>query len=702
MERNNSTASDIARILCAVAVIAMALISFIVYKASIASMLIFVFFFVFYVQLPGFLVTGLIKADYGHLSAKLLISSFAGWALSVALYFITDLIGTNILLYCAGPLLSILYLYMLYNKRLEPSLYGKLKPSKRSAAFCIAIVILMAYIFLNTQFVYLSPEYSQNIMTRIDKAYQSGMIGSLSHGYPLKNPWVYGIIGHYHLFTHMMLSEMISIFGLTPDFLAMSASPYLSVYFIGLSFYAMFRHFCRRDDRAGLYTLSVLLSNMFIARTPVSSYLFRVLLINDNHGGFGISCLIACVIMTDIYFKDKRSVLKDRLPLLALAAVFYILLTGIKAPVAVVLIGGVIGTWLLGLILRQIRFKESFPFVISAVIGFTLVFTLLIGSNNATEAGDSSMFRFGKMTNICFWKDGLIAALKSIGIPSQIRLLAILAVFFLFYFTIYALPFAFGYVREFCLVISKKKPFSFAVVLIYAAALVGFVLMMFLNYNGHSQVYFGTVTTTFAPLIAFRFFEDFLDMRSKAMKVTCKACTVWFFTVIIATSVTLAIDMKDMLPEAAAHADPTTEYNPYMCLSADEYEATQWLKNNTPEDSVIATQMYASVPKEDYEYDLRWNNCHFMYATYSDRQFYLEGSGFSLEDSQADLRLEMIKNTDALYDPDNEERGDKARSLGVTHVMVTKKIYPTPDLSSGDYKLVFSNDDIDIYEVAAS
>ena len=701
MNRNDSIAAIVIRLLCAVAVTAMALISFIVYKANAAHMLIFVFFFVFYVQLPGFLVTGLIDADFRHLSERLLVSSFAGWALAVAVYFIAALTGARILLYCAGPLLSLLYLYMLYSRRLEPALYRKFRPRKVSAAFCVMVVILMAYIFLNTQFIYLSPEYSQNTMISIDKAYQGGLINALSHGYPINSPWVYGVTEYYHIFTQALLSVPLSLFGLTADFLILSASPYLSVYFISLSFYAMFRHFCRRSDRAGLYTLSVVLSNMFIARTPVSSYLFRILFVNDNHGGFAISCLIACLIMTDIFFRPASRASGDRLRLLAFTAALYILLTGIKAPVALVLVGGVIGTWLLGLILRQITFRESFPFVISVVTGFIIIFVLFIGGDNATEAGDASILRFGKMTNICFWKDGLIEALKSAGIPSSVRLLAILAVFFLFYFTIYALPFAFGYLREFCLVVSKKKTFSFGVITAYAAALVGFVLMMFLNYYGHSQAYFGAVTTAFAPLIAFRFLEDLPDMTSKTMTVICKASAVWFFAAIIVTSLTLAVDIKGMVPDAVYHADPSSEYNPYMCLSSDEYKATQWLRENTPADSVIATQMYASMPREDYDYRIRWNSCHFMYATYSDRQFYLEGSGFSLDDSRIGLRLEMIKNTDALYDPDNTGRGDLARTLGVDYVMVTKKIFPTPDLSSGDYTLVFSNDDVDIYQVTA-
>ena len=56
-------------------------------------------------------------------------------------------------------------------------------------------------------------------------------------------------------------------------------------------------------------------------------------------------------------------------------------------------------------------------------------------------------------------------------------------------------------------------------------------------------------------------------------------------------------------------------------------------------------------------------------------------------------------SSEKLFDPDNEMRGDDARELDVDYVVVTQKIYPTPDLSSEDYEKVFSNDDIDIYKV---
>ena len=52
-----------------------------------------------------------------------------------------------------------------------------------------------------------------------------------------------------------------------------------------------------------------------------------------------------------------------------------------------------------------------------------------------------------------------------------------------------------------------------------------------------------------------------------------------------------------------------------------------------------------------------------------------------------------------VFDPENEDRADLARELGVEYVMVTQKIDKTPDLSSADYEEVFSNKDIEIYKV---
>jgi hypothetical protein len=60
---------------------------------------------------------------------------------------------------------------------------------------------------------------------------------------------------------------------------------------------------------------------------------------------------------------------------------------------------------------------------------------------------------------------------------------------------------------------------------------------------------------------------------------------------------------------------------------------------------------------------------------------------------------EMIDNTNEMIDPANDARGDLARSLDVDYVVISKRFHNVGDLSSEDYTLVFSNDDMDIYEV---
>jgi hypothetical protein len=59
----------------------------------------------------------------------------------------------------------------------------------------------------------------------------------------------------------------------------------------------------------------------------------------------------------------------------------------------------------------------------------------------------------------------------------------------------------------------------------------------------------------------------------------------------------------------------------------------------------------------------------------------------------------MINNVNMMMDPKNENRGDLARSLDVDYVLVSKRFNDTGDLSNKDYVLVYSNDDVDIYEV---
>lgn len=687
------------RIISTIAIAAMVLVSVFVYRTSAVNMLIFAAYLLFYAQIPGALICRLLRIKTGHYSSDLLLNFFSGWALTVGMYFLSDALGSDILLLACGPVLSVVYAVLLFRDRASLNRLKRFSPAKIPASFYFYVVLLMAFVMLTTQYLYMAPQYVKHIYASMDKTYEMGLISQLAQDFPLRNPWVAGRIVHYHIFTQILLAIPVRHFGFTPDFAVMTCGPLMTVYVFGLGVYAMFRYFSRHPERAGIYSLSVILAHAFVAREPYASYMFRILLTNENYAGHAVVCCVAWVILLDIYLKSPdrgRGLNAARCVMLGL---MMMLLTGIKAPVGLVMLGALIGTIILAAILRKLDVKKLLPAAVLSFIGFYIVYKTIIGSDGTSGIGGESIIGFGNVANLSFWKAPLIDAMNAAGIPYIARLAVVFAVFIVFFFSIYLVPFAIGYIRELVLVLKGQKDYDIAKVTVYAAAFVGFFLMMLLSYYGHSQIYFGTVDVLFAPLIAFWFLEDTEKGSTAWMQKLRKLSVVCFCVILIPSVAGLAWHYTELMPKVIKHADPGSKFNEYMSLSADEYDAVNWIHDNLDDDVLIATQMFASCSYEDYNVERRWDSLHFLYAAYSCRRFYLEGSGYTFTFDEIETKAEMQINERKLFDPENADRGSFARELGVTHVMVTKKIHPVGDLSNDDYKLIYSNDDIDLYEV---
>ena len=59
----------------------------------------------------------------------------------------------------------------------------------------------------------------------------------------------------------------------------------------------------------------------------------------------------------------------------------------------------------------------------------------------------------------------------------------------------------------------------------------------------------------------------------------------------------------------------------------------------------------------------------------------------------------MIENNNKLYDVEFEGRDELAHNLGIDYVVVSKRFTDVDNLSDSVYKLCYSNDDVDIYEI---
>ena len=697
----SKTAPSIIRIVSLIAVICMVAISFFVYKAPALSILLFVCFIIIYVQLPGLYLLRLAGVFPDHISTQLTLGLFAGWAAEVLMYFVSDAVPTDLLLYSTGPILSLLLMIDLRkHKGIESSglLVHKLKFSRLSASMCIFFALSFLFILLKTQYVYLAPEYCDFIYMNPDKAYHMGLINSLASDYPLQSPWIQGRFVKYHIFTEVLYCLPLRLFGVTSDVILSSCGPLLTVYAVCISLYSLFTEMCSRKDRAGLYCLFLLLSNIFIARGIDRSIALLFVYKNENTAGFGVAGSIAAILMLNYWYKEY-SAGRPHIKQLLLLTALLMLATGLKGPMGAVFIAAVWGTYILGLILKQVKPALVLPILVMTA-GFLVVYMTVLGMKGQSNGSGDSTIAMATISDICFWKEPLIAFLKSEGMPNSIRFAAVLFVFMVFMLTAFFLPFCIGYIRDFILIISKKKPFDFTRVVIYAAITVGTAAMFILNYAGHSQIYFGLLAVFLAPAVAFWLIEDLEKNKSDGLSTgrLCTVLIVLFFCTLVLTSISLGINYCKNFEEAVSHADPTATYNKYLSISNNEYEAMRWIDENTPKDSLLATDRYYSVDLNEYAYDNRWANRFFLYAVYADRFCYIAGSGYNLGPFDYDIRMDMVKTNKQLYDAENEDRDELAEELGIDYVVVSKRFTDVGDLSGEGYELCYSNPDIDIYE----
>ncbi len=684
--------NTVIQIACLAMILAMTAVSFGVYHADGTGLLVFAAFIVFYVQLPGQWLIRLAGIRFEHTPGILASGFFTGWAFVTLQYFITEIIPVNLILYITGPLCSAIYLVTMIVSHKRDEAQRLDRRSWLSPSFCIFMVLCLLYSMMLTQYLYLSPSIDQTITMNPDKGFHLGLINSLSHGYPLECPWFSGLYFNYHIFTELLYSVPIRLFGLTADTLLFTCGPYMTVYAFGMSLYALFCEFCRKKERAGLYCLAVILSNIFIARGIDRSIAFLFIFRNENVAGYGVSCAMVVVILLHRWYEqsEQRPAIRPFLILLSLV----MLNTGIKGPFGIVLLAAMWGTFMLGLILRKVRFRTILPLIILSA-GFYVIYAIVLGSKGQSVSAGESLIGLANIVNITFYKAPLIALMKSAGLPSVIRYAVLLGAFTVCLLTAFFLPFVIGYIRELVLVLSGRKDFDFTRIVVYAATLVGFIAMMLLNYHGHSQIYFGFVTVFFAPLIAFWFFEDMEDNHGILMKIV----RVLFIAVLVLSAAGLGSFLLHQSSEAIDAADPNAGGNKYKSISHQEYEAMRWIDENTPKDSLLATDRYYSVSPKKFDVVDRWDNRFFLYADYSNRICYLAGAGYNLPARDWQKRLDRIKINDRFFDPEDKERGDLAKSLGIDYVVLSKRFTHTGDLSSPDYRLCFTNDDIDVYEI---
>ena len=690
----NSRLQTAVKILCIAFTLALCYIGVVSFSARVSTLLLYIAFMIFGVQLPGMAILKNLRIRSEHASTALVLGFFTGFAFNVILYYMSDILGLRYILFGLDLILSALWLIGEARSGFKGSL--KRVPALFKAAPAGAFVFFACVFFysmLVTQYTYIPPSHTPFAAIKADFSFHAGIINALSQGYPPQNPWVDGRIIEYHYFTEMLLSIITRVLHVPSEELIMSCTPYVIGTVLSLSIYSFFREFTTSRKYLGLYCVAFFLSNMFAVKQPYDSWFQYHIYSNINSAGLGIACMLAVLMLLKSYdgvISGKETDSSGSGRKMLIFAVLIMLMTGIKGPVSIVFVGGMIGTLILSFIMGK-GSRISLSLTLLSGISFVLIYMYILGAQHSNTTG-GRLFNAWEVTDIFYLKK----IIQDSSLPKSAALAVILVLFVAYFLSAFLVPFTIGYIRELFLVLSKRKEFVFSKVTIYACWVVGFVGMMIFNFSGHSQVYFGFAAAVLTPVIAIWLLEDIQDNKKvwahlvRAAFLICLCVTTYTSFMFLYTSSDKAMSFREN------NDGSNTKYTNVTTL---EYEGLLWLRDNTPEDSLIASDRYYSVPEHLYKVTSRGSNKHFAYAIFSQRRQYLEGSGYSLDTSQVGIREEMLAKNKALYDPGNDARGESARALGVDYVVISKRFNEVGDISNADYELCFSNDEMDIYKV---
>ena len=702
---NNRTIQTTIKAISVIVAIIVAAIGFIFFHADVKTIAALILFLLCFVLLPGNLIIRRFSLESEYTSSNYVRSFFAGFALNIIMYYMSAITGLDFLLWLAPIAMSVLWIVQIIKSEGVSDFTENTLAAINNApasVFIFAFLVFLSSMFA-TQYSYISPQHAAYSYIKLDFAYHAGIINALSTGFPPRDPWVDNFTIYYHYYSEMLMSIPVRLFHLTSENILLMGTPYLITPVLSISLYAFFREFSGRNEFSGLYCLAFHFSNMLILKNASDSWFLYHIYSNINNTGLGVSCMLTALILLKTWDKESDSVQKRlNTKEMLFFAVLIMLMTGIKGPVSLVLVGGLIGTVILGLLLRAST-KNQIAVSLLSAISFIFIYVFVLSSQDPNSSGGSvveggSVFNLGEVTDIFYLKDSITDYFSAHGLPHFIALLAVFAAFAVFFLSAFIVLFTIGYIREFWFTITKKKDFTFSRIAIYAAWMAGFLGVMILDFSGHSQVYFGFASCMLTPLISFWFLEDISDNKSigaKGIRVAFAICMLIFSIssfMYVTACATESIDYylnKD-----------SENHEKYRSVSTAEYEGLLWLKNNTDKEDLIASDRFNSVAMDKYLVTKRNNNTHFAYAIYSQRRQYLEGSGFSFErESDIETRKEMLRNLLRLYDVNNKGRGDEARKLRVTYLVVSKRFNKLDSLENEDYKLCFTNKHMDIYKI---
>ena len=681
-----------------------------VLQGSALQVLKVIAYLVIYLTLPGYLLIRRVR-QLPHASLLFALCVASGMGMMFLVFLAGSLLGVMSLVKFVPPLLAAAAAVLLYrdirSKKLDRKLLTIDLPLLALTSLLLAYAVLV-------RGVGSSPLVDGSGYTFMDSLYVVSNSAAMKNGLMQESFLFPGFYLRYHSMTNIQQACAGIVTGISAVDLF---TVYWPLIYLSMALSAIHGLICLlKNNTVGVdrMTALVVLSqtftlgnlylfdtnnismNLYMGTANLEAYLLRL----PNGNDIAIPMILCVAAVCILYY---RNACEKRIAF-TLAAVMMCMCTGAKAAYALCILGALVGTGILMAIFQKKNgdLKKTWWLLGAAVLGFVAAYAIMI--YNPTQSAVSTVTILDpydprsslKFESLYPWLKTRLESLFPAKEFSETVLLLLafpLSVFIILPYAI--IPFFVGFVQK----AARIKTIKSEQMLMYGTAVCALLAYYLVNIDGYSQAYFLLAGLCFIHIMGQLWLSENHEKLPYVMKLLVAFCLLLS---LFSTGANINSSAYTAIAEiAVSRVYPDMVQEPsYDSITEKEYEVLCWLKENSPEDSLIVTdRLLTSQRTEETMLDAIERALYFYYPAYSERQFYISGYSYSPRTEEMSMWIEeRLQVIETLYNSATVNRAAIMREHGITHMMVSRFMTPDFNFSSDPtISCIYGNPDLMIY-----
>lgn len=594
---------------------------------------------------------------------KLILSSFAvGYALSISVYTLLLILGLHKYVILTSVIISLLSLIYIWRNFSD---FINLR-NENTGFVSLLLFLCLGISFVGFQLSNLSASILgyQNIYQDLIYWFRNAVAATIS--YPLPDLSVMDKDFYYHYFSSLGIADAYYISGVDLYNLCFTYSYIFNIPLVVGSVYLISSELVK--NKLYLYVTCVLI----LFGTTIESITFTDNLEHLYYCSFGFAEGFALSLYSFYFYKR---IFYSNIFGIAFSLMIFAVAVGAKAPVALVVLMGIICDCLIAAA-RKKHVLKSFVISSAYLVTFVVVVFLFVIDINPQYygAGNGSL---SLSTDTIFYPPFFNSIYGSIHNVIPFAPIPMFIVFLL-YIMINSYAIIAGAIilwRNRIYIDWKNTELSFLMIFVS-----GYVLFLFLSHSGFSQVYFYFAAIPFGYLYIMSIIDlyGFSLMKSEKILVMVVVALMLFcfsYSFVKKVSETYNVLYCNLEQKITGSS-----------ITSEELEALSWVRENVDKTAILISNKYVA------ENGFRT----FVISAYTEHQTYMEGYFYS-----ASIKDKTIRHRNDLlvrFFANDKSVQKQLQTEGVTHVVLFKNIQEAiPDIKG---KVIYENSSVAVYALS--